>query len=810
MFQNINESSIENQNYKEDKKEKNKTDIFANVFSIKNIPIYAISLMISMVGITGELSPFSISMLGACISNSVPLLGIVAFAIIGNAIKCGISGALTYILTALVLIVTMYIIKPKYNDDERNEKVNLAKNIFISTLIIQLAKVGMSGFTLYDILSIICFSIITIVFYKIFVNSIIVFRDFGETKAFSIEEILGASLMLAISVGAFGDLSVLGFSIRNILSILIVLILGWKNGVLVGTTAGVTIGVTLGVITSSEPIMVAAYAISGMIAGILNKFGKLGVIIGFCLGNIVLAYVSNGYTVELIHFKEILIASIGLLAVPKSVQINIKEFVGNSKLLPVFPDRALNKSKETAERLNNVSDTIQEMAKTYKTQEAEIEKIPVQSNKEIFISELLDNLNGYENNMLYEDISKTDGPIVDEIFKVLIDKQEMTRELLLEIFAKCNSFIVGFDDKKISEFLEENIAQMVRVINMSYKISKSNFVWQKKFEENKRNIETQLQGVSRAISNIAENIEKNIKNEEQFTNQKKQIVELLKQKDIEIQEISIQREDRFLVEIYMEKSNITDIDYIEKILTEVLKEKIVLNQEASIGTRLNFLSDDKFVMAIGNSEITKTNSRISGDSFLSIKLKDGKYLVAISDGMGSGEEARQSSSKALKMLENLLLSGFDKKTSLELINSSLINQNEEIFATLDIAIIDLYKGNVELIKSGACPTYIKSKNSVQVIKANSLPAGIINESSLQSFDRDISSGEILLMCSDGILDSNVEYKNKELCVKYLLEDIETNNTKKIADLVLNEAIDNGYGNAKDDMSVVVCKFLDKT
>ena len=810
MFQNINESAIDNQNYKEDKKEKKKTDIFANVFSIKNIPIYAISLMISMVGITGELSPFSISMLGACISNSVPLLGIVVFAIIGNAIKFGISGALTYILTALVLIVTMYIIKPKYNDDERNEKVNLAKNIFISTLIIQLAKVGMSGFTLYDILSIICFSIITIVFYKIFVNSIIVFRDFGETKAFSIEEILGASLMLAISVGAFGDLSVLGFSIRNILSILIVLILGWKNGVLVGTTAGVTIGVTLGVITSSEPIMVAAYAISGMIAGILNKFGKLGVIIGFCLGNIVLAYVSNGYTVELIHFKEILIASIGLLAVPKSVQINIKEFVGNSKLLPVFPDRALNKSKETAERLNNVSDTIQEMAKTYKTQEAEIEKIPVQSNKEIFISELLDNLNGYENNMLYEDISKTDGPIVDEIFKVLIDKQEMTRELLLEIFAKCNSFIVGFDDKKISEFLEENIAQMVRVINMSYKISKSNFVWQKKFEENKRNIETQLQGVSRAISNIAENIEKNIKNEEQFTNQKKQIVELLKQKDIEIQEISIQREDRFLVEIYMEKSNITDIDYIEKILTEVLKEKIVLNQEASIGTRLNFLSDDKFVMAIGNSEITKTNSRISGDSFLSIKLKDGKYLVAISDGMGSGEEARQSSSKALKMLENLLLSGFDKKTSLELINSSLINQNEEIFATLDIAIIDLYKGNVELIKSGACPTYIKSKNSVQVIKANSLPAGIINESSLQSFDRDISSGEILLMCSDGILDSNVEYKNKELWVKYLLEDIETNNTKKIADLVLNEAIDNGYGNAKDDMSVVVCKFLDKT
>ena len=555
--------------------------------------------------------------------------------------------------------------------------------------------------------------------------------------------------------------------------------------------------------------MVAAYAISGMIAGILNKFGKLGVIIGFCLGNIVLAYVSNGYTVELIHFKEILIASIGLLAVPKSIQINIEEFIGNSKLLPIFPDRALNKSKETAERLNNVSETIQEMAKTYKMKETETDEQPMQSNKDIFVSELLDNLSGYENNMLYEDMSKVDGPIVDEIFKLLINKQEITREQLLDIFAKCNSYIVGFDDKKISEYLEENILQMVRVINMSYKISKSNFVWQKKFEENKKNIETQLQGVSRAISNIAENIEKNIKNEEQYSNEKKQIIELLKQKQIELQEISIQKEDRFLIEIYMEKPNNVDIEYVEKILTEVLKERIVYNQEASIGTRVNFLSDDKFVMAIGNTEITKSKSTVSGDSTLNIRLKDGKYLVALSDGMGSGNEARQSSNKALKMLENLLLSGFDKKTSLELINSSLINQNEEIFATLDIAIIDLYKGNIEFIKSGACPTYIKNNKKVQIIKANSLPAGIINNDNLQSFDRDIEAGDIMLMCTDGILDSNVEYKNKELWIKYLLEDIETANTKKIADLVLNEAIDNSYGIAKDDMSVLVCKFLKK-
>ena len=86
---------------------------------------------------------------------------------------------------------------------------------------------------------------------------------------------------------------------------------------------------------------------------------------------------------------------------------------------------------------------------------------------------------------------------------------------------------------------------------------------------------------------------------------------------------------------------------------------------------------------------------------------------------------------------------------------------------------------------------------------------MVEESNIQTFDRDITSGDIMLMCSDGILDANIEYKNKELWIKYMLEDIETNNTRKIADLILNEAIDNNFGKIKDDMSIVVCKFIEK-
>ena len=278
---------------------------------------------------------------------------------------------------------------------------------------------------------------------------------------------------------------------------------------------------------------------------------------------------------------------------------------------------------------------------------------------------------------------------------------------------------------------------------------------------------------------MAKNLEKDIEQEESYIKEKQEIISLLEQKEIIMQDIAIKKENRYIVEIYLsENIENSKIELIGKILTKTLGEKIVLNQEASVGKKLEFISEDKYVMALGVANKTKTKSDVSGDSTLTIRLKDGKYLIAISDGMGSGKEAKKSSTEALQLLENLLLSGFDKNISLELINNSLINRNKESYASLDIAIVDLYMGNVEFIKSAACPTYIKSGKRVQMVKSNSLPTGIIEESKIQTFDKDIEQGDIMVLCSDGVLDSNVEYKNKELWIKYLLEDIETTNTRK--------------------------------
>ena len=794
-------------------------EMLKNLTSFKNIIIYIISFMISTIGMGQEVSPFSIAIVGACLASGVPAIGVVLVGLIGNIIGAGTIGALNYILIILMLLILLFIKPPRENDEYKNEKIQISGHIFFSVIFVMIAKLILTKFTIGDMLLHITLAIFSVVFYKIFVNSLIVIEEITEKRAFSIEEVMGASLLLSIAVAALGDFSILDLSIRNIISILIVLVLGWRNGILVGTTAGVTIGITLGIIAQNEPLIVAVYAISGMFAGILNKFGKIGVIIGFIIGNGILIYVSKGTTIDLVVFKEVLIASLGLLAIPKWAGIDIEGLVPEETFFPEFNNRRLTQSKETINQLNVVSETIKDMAETYNEEVKENQKQEMQEkNKKTFIRELLNNLDGLEDNIFYEDMSSPESKIVDELFKNLLDKQEIDKNDLLETFAKFNNYIVTFENEKLSKNMETEINQIIKAVNYAYKTSKTDFIWEEKVRTNKKNVQAQLDGVSKAISSIAVKMEENMKEKEDFVDVNKKAIVALEIKGIIVDEIEINKKDnRYFIDVYLkEDSKITentDIEKIKKVLEKVLSEKLMINDSktkkiSKQGKRgFCFISEDKYLLQIGQATKIKDNSPVSGDSILQIRLNDGKYLIALSDGMGSGQEARKSSQIAIKMLERLLMSGFDKDTSIDLINTTIMNVNEEIFATLDIIIIDLYNGKIEFIKNGACPTYVKNNKKVQIIKSLSLPAGILENINLTTYDKDIENQDIIVLCSDGILDANVEYKNKELWVKYMLEDIEISNCQKIADIILNEAIDNNYGKAKDDMSIIVCKLI---
>ncbi len=828
MFQNISKDSEEN--LYEDvelNKKQNIKEIIIKLFDKKNIILYIITFIISMVGFSSEnllfsFVPFGLAIIAAAFSNGQPIGIMYLLSIIGTFLKFGFNNTLTYIITSFTFFMTVLFIRPRIQEGV-NEQRKIGMHLFFAVFIVQVVPMFFGTFYVFDFLTGIMLGMATYIFYKIFVSSIGMIRNFGQKKAFTIEEVMGASLLLAITVSALGEFGILGFSVRNVLSILIVLVLGWKNGILVGATSGITIGVVLGIICGSEPVMIATYAVSGMIAGILNRFGRIGVIVGFILGNVIIAYVSNGNTSQLIMFQEILIASLGLLAIPKSIEIRIEDLFGTTKLLPETTGKGIEGNKDTIYKLNSISETIQDMADSYQEAAATILseddlKEQEKRNIDLFMEELHKNLDGLENNMLYEEMYEPEDSILFDIFNMLIDKEMISEKDLIKIFANHNHYIVGFENTDLQA--KQDVSKMIKVINYSYRISKMDFIWKKKMDESKKNVSNQLKGVSEVISKMARDMDQK---EEIFASQKEEILKLLEQKEIKIRDIHIKQSKtgRYCIDVYTDICNTTDgtecnIKKICKILSKVFGHKMVM-QKQECGLRLNkeeckftYLSDDNYNLQIGIAKSTKSGSPVSGDTSLQIKLDDGKYLLAISDGMGSGPEAMKSSKIAIKMLERLLSAGFEKDVSIKLINSTLsANTEEDMYATLDIEVLDLFNGNMEFIKNSACPTYVKREGTVQLLQAVSLPTGILENVDLVVYDYDLQDGDILVMCTDGIIDSNKEYLNKQIWLKYLLEDIETTDVQQIADIIMGEAIDNDFGVQKDDMTVIVAKVISK-
>ena len=89
------------------------------------------------------------------------------------------------------------------------------------------------------------------------------------------------------------------------------------------------------------------------------------------------------------------------------------------------------------------------------------------------------------------------------------------------------------------------------------------------------------------------------------------------------------------------------ISRIQKIISKVLKEDVVIQKERcgiknqEEVCRQVYVSQDKYSLQLGIAKIAKQGMLVSGDSNIQTKLEDGKYLLAISDGMGSRTKCKK-------------------------------------------------------------------------------------------------------------------------------------------------------------------------
>lgn len=197
--------------------------------------------------------------------------------------------------------------------------------------------------------------------------------------------------------------------------------------------------------------------------------------------------------------------------------------------------------------------------------------------------------------------------------------------------------------------------------------------------------------------------------------------------------------------------------------------------------------------------------KVSGDSCLSFSYAGHYQAMIISDGMGHGEKAAEESRLAATALSRLLAAGFDADIAVKTLNAMLMGEKGEMFATVDLALIDNVNNRVRMFKMGAAATFIKRGGEITSVESLSPPVGIVDGLKTDYFEIRLKKGDSLVMVSDGVTDCDREDRECQWLKKRLAE-IESRDPETIADLVVNRAV-NKYGiRERDDMTVMVATF----
>lgn len=161
----------------------------------------------------------------------------------------------------------------------------------------------------------------------------------------------------------------------------------------------------------------------------------------------------------------------------------------------------------------------------------------------------------------------------------------------------------------------------------------------------------------------------------------------------------------------------------------------------------------------------KHGETVCGDSAMHFRTADGRAVILLSDGMGTGEAAERLSQTALSLVSQFIRSGCSVQESARAVLPVLAARFEEYgFVTLDLLEINLFSGESKLLKYGAAPTFVIRGGVVRRVFSAALPAGA--DPSLPAPDPAVFrlyEGDRIVMVSDGVCDGADSEAVAQLC-----------------------------------------------
>ncbi len=250
------------------------------------------------------------------------------------------------------------------------------------------------------------------------------------------------------------------------------------------------------------------------------------------------------------------------------------------------------------------------------------------------------------------------------------------------------------------------------------------------------------------------------------------------------------------------------VQEIQRVISKTLQKEVILTEKTSLSPDkcyLFFKKSAPFDAVFGLSKATKDNSSISGDTHSVTRIKDDKFLVALSDGMGSGKSAEEVSSSALSLIESFYKAGLKGNLILKTVNKLLSLNEEDTFSALDISVIDLKNCSVDFIKYGSPYGFIINQNGIKIVEGNSLPLGILKELKPSVCHTNLSDGDMVLLITDGVSDA---FGDSSSIIDFL-RSLPALNPQTLANEVIEKAIALNDGKKKDDMTALCVRVYEK-
>ena len=778
-------------------KEKVTTDKYVKILRITLFALAA--FLLARAQILGGLYPFAVPFLAAALVT-YPKKGAFFVIPILLGLYTVLEGRLLLVYAAIIVMITAIFLL--YNVDSKKQWFVVPGMVVATMMVSKGLLMALTVFTDYQLMISIFEAAIAGGLAIVFIVIFTAIRRFDVSRRFSADEMICIFLAAIGLICGMNGVSIGMLDLQGFFSRFLIIAVAYIGGAGAGAAVGALVGVVPSLTEIIAPSTIATYAFAGLLAGVFSHFGRIGTAIGFILGNMILAlYMLNGDEIS----ASLLASAIAALAF---FVIPAKFYKKMGRAFAVTGFRSVKEEKNerllllAVRKLRNSGWMFRDLSKSLddlSVQEVPDQEDSVRASMEQLSHQLCSNCSLRD--ICWEmDYQQTFRGIVT-LFEAVQQNGAAQVQDAPENFAKrC-----------------PHVKELIAIVNCLFDMQvRSNYAKMQRQSSSKL-ISCQLAGVSDLMEKTAKDIS-DFGDEREVLERELEKAIAKRGLPVEIAGISALTEKSIGVwaqfiecpgEIFCRQAieeevsrllgcafNVHDITCSSK-ESDCRKDKCRCNYQ--------LLAAGAHNLSFGKAQLAKDGKNINGDTGSSILLDDGRQLLMISDGMGSGSTAAAESSMAISLISRLLEAGFSQSTAIDMLNAMLsLRGDKESFVTLDICVVDLYDGKVDFIKTGGSSSYIKRGGAVKVIRGSSLPVGMLTSVDQETVIEQVFPGDMIIMASDGLLDMDSQDEGQWL--SRVIGQAVVHNPQNMAEYLLDKVISISNGKIKDDITVVVAQM----